>query len=87
MYKIIYTLIILKIIIIIYYKNLLISKICNNKLFYYTLYLYNEIDKYNNKIIIDNNWGQFIVIDDFNESLEKNKNKNEIEWFSDNNDY
>lgn len=87
MYKIIYTLIILKIIIIIYYKNLLINKISSNKLFYYTLYLYNEIDKYNNKKIIDNNWGQFIVIDDFNELLEKNKNKNEIEWFSDNNDY
>lgn len=83
MYKIIYTLIILKIIIIIYYKNLIISKISNNKLFYYTLYLYNEIDKYKKKNIIDNNWGQFIIIDDYNEK----KNRNEIEWFSDNNDY
>ena len=83
MYKIIYTLIILKIIIIIYYKNVIISKISNNKLFYYTLYLYNEIDKYKKKNIIDNNWGQFIIIDDYNEK----KNRNEIEWFSDNNDY
>ena len=83
MYKIIYTLIILKIIIIIYYKNLIISKISNNKLFYYTLYLYNEIDKYKKKNIIDNNWGQFIIIDEYNEK----KNRNEIEWFSDNNDY
>lgn len=81
--NIIYYIVFFKIIIILLYQQN--TKNINNIILYKILYLYNEIINFNKKNKIDNNWGQFIIID--NDNSHNSDNNSEINWFSDTNDY